>query len=222
MSLTLHYHPLASFCWKPLIALYEADIPFERVEVDLSDPAQRERLARLWAPAKFPVLEDHARQRVVPESTIVIEHLAQHYPSARSLVPADPDRAREARLWDRYFDGYVHVHMQKIVLDRLRPADQRDAYGVAEARAALESAYATLEVELARKPWAAGETFTLADCSAFPALFYATMQVPLGAAHPSVANYLARLQARPSIARVLREAEPYMHNVPKDVSATKA
>ena len=25
MSLTLHYHPLSSFCWKALIALYEND-----------------------------------------------------------------------------------------------------------------------------------------------------------------------------------------------------
>jgi glutathione S-transferase len=215
MSLTLHYHPLASFCWKPLIALYEADIPFERVVVDLGDPAQRARLEQLWPPAKFPVLEDRARGQVAPESTIVIEYLVQHYESVRALIPADPDRARAARLWDRFYDGYVHVHMQKIVLDRLRPAEQRDAYGVDEARAALDKAYAMLNEELARKEWAAGETFTLADCSAFPALFYANMQQTLRAEHGHVAAYLTRLLARPSIARVLREAEPYMHNVPK-------
>jgi glutathione S-transferase len=29
MSLTLHMHPLASYCWKVLIALYENDTPFE-------------------------------------------------------------------------------------------------------------------------------------------------------------------------------------------------
>lgn len=215
MSLTLHYHPLASFCWKPLIALYESGVPFDKVQVDLADPAQRDRLAQLWPLAKFPVLEDHARGCVVPESTIAIEYLAQHFESAAPLIPADPDRAWQARLWDRIYDGYVQQAMQKIVLDRLRPSDQRDPYGVEQARAQLEQLYPMLDAEMANKPWAAGETFTLADCAAFPALFYATMQVPLGDGHAHLAEYLDRLHARPSVARVLSEAQPYMHNVPK-------
>jgi len=45
MTLRLYYHPLASYCWKALIALYEADIPFEREIVDLQDPVQREAFA---------------------------------------------------------------------------------------------------------------------------------------------------------------------------------
>ena len=38
MSLTLYYHPLASYCWQPLIALYENDTPFKPHIVDLMDP----------------------------------------------------------------------------------------------------------------------------------------------------------------------------------------
>ena len=68
MSLTLHYHPLASFCWKALIALYESDIPFKPNLVDLGNPAERAALLKLWPIGKFPVLQDHARGQTVPES----------------------------------------------------------------------------------------------------------------------------------------------------------
>ena len=40
MSLTLHFHPLSSFCHKALIALYENDTPFEQHIVNLMDPAE--------------------------------------------------------------------------------------------------------------------------------------------------------------------------------------
>ena len=40
MSLTLHFHPLSSFCHKVLIALYENGTPFEPRIVNLMDPAE--------------------------------------------------------------------------------------------------------------------------------------------------------------------------------------
>ena len=46
-----------------------------------------------------------------------------------------------------------------------------------------------------------GEAFTLADCSACPALFYADWCIPLEGERPNTAAYLARLKARPSFAR---------------------
>ena len=36
-DLVLYYHPLASFCHKVLIALYENETPFEARIVDLAD-----------------------------------------------------------------------------------------------------------------------------------------------------------------------------------------
>jgi glutathione S-transferase len=131
------------------------------------------------------------------------------------LIPGDRDDARRARFWDRYFDQYVHERMQKIVLDRLRPPDQRDATGVEQARAGLEEAYRFLDAELRDRPWAAGQAFTMADCAAAPALYYADRVAPLAPAHPVTAAYLARLRARPSFARVLAEAEPYFSSFPE-------
>jgi glutathione S-transferase len=213
--LTLYYHPFASYCWKVLIALYENDTPFTPVEVDLGDPEQRARLAELWPPALFPVLTDEAGGLVLPESSIIVEYLGAHHPGPFQAVPADPDRALEVRLWDRCFDSYVMTPMQAIVFDRLRPADAKDPFGVARARATLDMAYRMIDARMAHRTWAAGSDFSLADCAAAPSLHYAERVHPFGDLYPGLAAYLARLKARPSFARVLREAQPYEHLFPQ-------
>src|SRR5438445_7272450 len=119
MSLTLHYHPLASFCWKALIALYENDTRFTPNSINLGNEADRAALLKLWPIGKFPVLRDHARDHTVPEASIIIEYLAQHYPGRTKLVPVDPDLARQTRLRDRFYDLYVAEQVSKIVTDRL-------------------------------------------------------------------------------------------------------
>ncbi len=209
MSLKLYFHPLSSFCMKALVALYETGTPFEKQIVDFSDETQRAEFYALWPIGKFPVLQDAAKDRLVPEGTIIIEYLAQHYPGGSRLIPADPDEAREVRLRDRIHDLYVNTLMQKIVTDKLRPEGQNDGFGVEEARTRLNAALGIIEADMAGKQWAVGDAFTMADCAACPALFYADKVMPLGERHPNAAAYLERLLARPSFARVLEEAQPY-------------
>jgi glutathione S-transferase len=216
MSLTLHYHPLASYCWKALIALYENGIPFTPNLVDLGNPAERAALVKLWGIGKFPVLSDDARNETVPESSIVVEYLDANYRGRTRFIPDDSARALQTRLRDRFYDLYVHLPMQKIVVDRLRPEGRRDPHGVEEARAQLRTSYAMIEQQMAGGGWAMGEDFTLADCAAAPSLFYGNMAEPFGDGHKSLAGYLERLKARPSFARVLKEAEPYFQMVPKE------
>jgi glutathione S-transferase len=215
MSLTLHYHPLASFCWKALIALYENDTPFTPNSINLGNDAERAALLKLWPIGKFPVLRDDAKGETVPESSIIIEHLDRHYPGRTRFIPEDPDLALQARLRDRFYDLYVHLPMQKIMVDRLRPADKRDPHGVEEARAQLRASYRMIEQQMAAGTWAIGEVFSMADCAALPPLFYANMVEPFGT-HQHIVSYFERLKARPSIARVMKEAEPYFSMVPKE------
>jgi glutathione S-transferase len=214
--LTLHFHPLSSFCHKALIALYENDTPFTPNIVNLQDEGERNALLKLWPVGKFPMLQDSARDRVVPESSIIIEYLDQYYPGKTKFIPADPDAARQMRLRDRYFDLHIHAHMQKIVGDRLRPADKKDPYGVADARERMGRALVALDKQLPGKTWIMGEDFTMADCAAAPALFYADRLAPLATDYPNVTAYLDRLKARPSYARALKEAEPYFQYFPKE------
>jgi glutathione S-transferase len=214
VSLTLHYHPLSSFCWKALVGLYELEIPFEKHLVDLSDAEARAAFLRSWPIGKFPVLRDDSRNKTIPESTIILEYLDAISPTGARLLPTDPDRALECRLRDRVFDAYLHVPMQKIVGDRLRPEDERDPLGVEQARAQMETAYALVDGQLREGPWAMGADFTMADCSALPALFYGDKVTPFGARWRKVAAYFERLKGRPSVARVLAEAEPYFKMFP--------
>ncbi len=216
MSLTLHFHPLASYCWKALIALYENDIPFTPNLVDLGNPAERAALVKLWGIGKFPVLRDEARNETVPESSIIVEYLDRNYGGRTQFIPDDAGRALQTRLRDRFYDLYVHLPMQKIMLDRLRPEGKTDPHGVEEARAQLRTSYAMIEQQMAKAVWAMGEDFSLADCAAAPPLFYGNMAEPFGGAHKNLSAYLERLKARPSFARVLKEAEPYFEMVPKE------
>jgi glutathione S-transferase len=214
MSLTLHFHPLASFCHKALIALYENDTPFTPKLVDLASETERAALLKLWPIGKFPVLRDDIRDQTVPESSIIIEYLDRHYPGRTRFIPDAADRAWQMRLRDRFYDLYVHEPMQKIVLDRLRPAGKNDPQGVEDAKARLRTSYGMIDREMAAATWAMGDAFSLADCAAAPALFYANEVMPFDA-YKNVAAYFDRLKARPSYARVLKEAEPYFAMFPR-------
>jgi glutathione S-transferase len=216
MSLTLYFHPLSSFCWKTLIALYENDTPFKPQMVDLGNEAERAALLKLWPVGKFPVLRDDASDRTIPETSIIIEYLDDHYPGRTRFIPADEKLASQTRLRDRFYDLYVHLPMQKIVGDRLRPEGKKDPHGVEEALARLQSCYDMIDKDVGTRSWAMGEAFSIADCSAAPALFYACKVMPFGDNHKNLTAYLDRLIARPSFARVIREAEPYFAMFPQD------
>jgi glutathione S-transferase len=211
-ALTLHYHPLSSFSHKALVALYEKGAAFRPVIVNYGDPVSRDAFFALWPLGKIPVLRDEARDLTLPESSVIIEYLDEQIPAAL-LLPVHPATRIQARLWDRIFDNYIHVPMQKLVNDRMRPEGEKDPRGVADARALLATAYELLDRHMQTRHWAAGENFSLADCAACPALFYAGIVAPFdGYAH--VAAYFERLVARPSFARALTEARPYFNLFP--------
>lgn len=207
----LYHHPLASYCHKVLIALYETGIEVDGTLVDLGDAEQRAAFLRVWPIGKFPVLVDRTRGVTIPESTTILEHLVLHG-GAQALLP--PDLAFEARAQDRFFDLYIHEPMQKIIADLFRPEGGHDPIGVEQARAVTETAYDLLDAHMNGRTFAAGDTFTIADCAAAPALFYAHLAHPMGDGRPHARAYLDRLLARPSVRRVLDEARPYFRFYP--------
>jgi glutathione S-transferase len=219
MSLTLYFHPLSSFCQKVLVALYENDTPFTPHMVDLMDEKAAEALRKIWPIGKFPVLRDESRNRDVPETSVIIEYLDRHYPGRSRLIPADDDLASQMRVFDRLFDLYVNLQVQRIVFNRLRPAEAKDPLADDEAKAMLQKALGIVETQIAGKTWIMGEDFTMADCAAAPALFYAAHVMPFGDTYPQILAYRERLMQRPSYARVLKEAEPYFKLFPQGDAA---
>ena len=214
MALKLYFHPLSSFCQKVLVALYENGTPFEPEIVNLMDPEGNAAFRKLWPIGKFPVLRDEARDKLVPESSTIIEYLDRYFPGRTRLIPEDPDLAWGTRFWDRFLDLYVHLPMQKIVTDRMRPEGSNDSYGVDQAKAQINTAYSLLDEHLRGGEWINEADFSMADCAAAAPLRFADMMVPIGN-RQSLAAYLERLKARPSFARTWKEAEPFLAMVPK-------
>lgn len=203
----LYAHPFSSYCQKVLIALYENDTPFEWRLIEDAAPDVVAEHAALWPLKRFPVLLEG--KRMLAESSVIIEYLDQRHPGPVRLIPSEPDAALEARFLDRFFDNYVSAPLLKIVFDSLRPADQRDPYGVDDAHGQFDSAFRWLDRTLTGRQWALGDSFSLADCAAAPALFYADWVHPIDARFSQVRQYRQRLLARPSFARAVEEARPY-------------
>lgn len=212
MSLTLYYHPLSSYCHKVLIALYENGTPFEPRIVNLMDRAEAAAFKKLWPCGQFPVLQDG--DRIIPESSVIVEYLDQHHPGQTRFIPNDADLARQVRFKDRFYDLQLHAHMQKVVGDRMRPEGKKDPHGVEHARAKIDVALDMIDAEMAGKTWAMGDRFSLADCAAAPPLFYINKVFPLAGKHKNAAAYLGRLLERPSYARAIEEAKPYFSMFP--------
>lgn len=207
MTLQLFAHPFSSYCQKALIAFYENDIPFTFRMLSPDETANGEEFAALWPIKRFPLLVDDGR--TILEASTIIEHLQVRHPGPVRLIPEDPDAAVEVRMLDRVFDNYVMTPQGKCVFDAIRPAEDRDAHGVAEARAMLDTAYAWLDGWMAGREWASGDAFSLADCAAAPSLFYADWTHRIGEQFANLHAYRARLLARPSFARAVDEARPY-------------
>lgn len=210
--LELFVHPFSSYCWKALIALYENGTEFSYRMIDADHPENLERLQAFSPQGKFPLLVDNGHG--VFEASIIIEYLQLYHPGAISLVPPDPRAALQVRMLDRFFDNYVMTPMQRIVADHMRDPEKRDPLGVEEARAMLGRSYAWLDRHLEDQEFACGDTFSLADCAAAPALFYADWVCEIGAERPTVRAYRTKLLARSSVKRCVDEARPYRSYFP--------
>ncbi|TGX55103.1 glutathione S-transferase family protein [Sphingomonas gei] len=202
--LELFAHPFSSYCWKVLIPLYENATPF--TYRSLEEPGAGAELARLWPIGKFPLLVDNGTPMM--ESSVIIEYLQRHHPGPVRFIP-EGDAALEVRMLDRIFDNHVMGQMQRVVADALRGPERHDPVEVEEAKAALQKSYAWLDGWLEGREWAVASGFSLADCAAAPALFYADWVDPIPEAMVNLKAYRARLLARSSVARAVDEARPY-------------
>jgi glutathione S-transferase len=103
--------------------------------------------------------------------------------------------------------------MQTIVFNQARKEADRDPYGVAQARAMLDDAYAWWDSHMSGREWAA-QRFSLADCATMPALFYADWAHPIPDRFAALRAYRARLLAHPTMARAVDEARPFRSYFP--------
>ena len=201
----LYYNPLSTYSQKALLAFYEKDISFEREVVWMNDADSRAAYAKIYPICKVPLLiaDD---SRMVPESSIVVEYLENHFPQGVRLIPEDSVAARQVRFNDRMADLYINEPGLKILFDKIKiraslPEDLERAHNF------LKISYEGFDRKLEAGQWICGKDFTMADCALIPPLFYLEHQVPF-AEYRNLAAYWERAKQRASYRRVMEEFVP--------------
>lgn len=215
MSITFYGHHFSAYCQKVLIAFHEHGVAYDLRKIEFEDPEIMAELEEVWPLKRMPIIIDNGQ--TIRESSIIIEHIDLHHNSGHHLVPRDQAKALQARFMDRFFDNYVSTPQTAIVFDVLRDAKDRDAYGVNKAIDLLETSYGWLNDRMADHTWAAGDDFSLADCAAGPALFYAHWTHPIDRKYRHLHAFRDRLMEHPSFARCIADAKPYRHLFPLEV-----
>ncbi len=204
----LYYAPASSYCQRVLIALYEKDINFTPIEVNLFDPQERARYMEINPFGKIPALVTD-NNWVIIEAAIIIEYLEQHFPNQPRLIPKDPELALKVRLLERIIDVYINSGREILFADSQRPVSQRGGKEIAKAKRLLETGCTLLDKRLQNHTWLGGQVFSLADCAAAPTLNYLRIVYNYEHLH-ALADYVKRLHSRPSVMQVQRSGQKQM------------
>lgn len=209
MELKLYYNPISSYSQKTLMGLYEKEVSFTPIMVNLMDSAARQEYLSVNPWGKVPTMICVDEDRTLPESSIILEFVDQRFSTGTRLFPVDPDQCRRARLFDRMSDFYLNDPAVTIFLDQIRAPEAKNPAAVARAKQTLETSVRVLNEHFATRTWALGEEFSIADVAATPALFYMQQVYPFSD-FPNLVSYANRLISRPSYQKVLAEALPVL------------
>ena len=197
----LYYAPASSYSQRVLIALYEKGLSFTPIEVNLFDFQTRKKYQQINPFAKIPTLETDDGE-IIFEACVIIEYLDRQFPQLPLLL--NPEQIIEIRMLERIIDVYINGGREALFADSQRPLPMRGGKEVVKKRRLLETACIFLEAKLQHRTWLAGEEFSLADCAAAPTLTY--LRLVYDYQHlPNLTDYVKRLEARPSVAKVQSE-----------------
>lgn len=204
----LYYAPASSYSQRVLIALYEKQLNFTAIPVNLFDPQSREEYMQINFFAKIPTLVTETGNALF-EANIIIEYLDQRFPNTSRLIPVDTEQALEVRMLERMIDVYINQGREALFADSQRPVEERGKKEVVKAKRLLETALKLFDEKLANRTWLGGEEFSLADCAAAPTLAYLRMVYDYKH-FENITNYVRRLESRPSVMEVFNSGHEQM------------
>ena len=165
--LRLYRFPFSTNVERVALALAHKGIDVESIWVD---PADRSELVRVSGQELVPVLVDS--DRVVADSTRILEHLEERFPEP-PLYPADPARRAELRLFVDWFNRVWKRPPNEIVDEEAKAEPDRARIAALEAE--IAGALPVFEDLLAGREFLFGDELTAADVVAFPFLKYALL-----------------------------------------------
>lgn len=180
---------------RALWLLEEAGAPFERVLIDIRDPAaERDPEFALSSPmGKVPALADGEAR--FSDSAAIGLYVADRYPAAR-LAPAVTDPRRGAYLyWMLFAPGVIEPAMMERFLG-MKVDPRSSGWGN------FDKMIETLEQGLAKGPWILGEAFSAADVMLGSSAYF-MQQFKILPESRAIGAYIDRCLARPAYQRAL-------------------
>jgi glutathione S-transferase len=195
--LTLYDDVFSPYARKVRIALYEKDVPFERVRA-LHGDCNRTDFLHVNPRAEVPALVDGEFK--LYDSTIICEYLEDRYPDP-ALYPRDPRQRATCRLIEDLADTQIDAALYAVTVVEFGRGETNASMHEAAARD-LTRLSDELEGRLGDSSFFCGE-FSIADIAVAPHLMAtAFLGFPLDASrHPNLARWMDRVQQRPSVVR---------------------
>ncbi|HVE51884.1 MAG TPA: glutathione S-transferase family protein [Ramlibacter sp.] len=163
--LILHGSAISNYHNKVKLALLEKGIPFEEKKVGLQDKG--EDVLRASPLGKIPFLT--TEQGTLCESQVILDWIEAVYPEP-PLLPRDPFAAAKVRELATFIDWQLEMAVRQLYGMAFFGTPPLSEANQARIRREIEQKIGGLKRLLKLAPYAAGDTFTLADCSAFNTL----------------------------------------------------
>jgi glutathione S-transferase len=206
MSVRVYEHPLSPYAQKVKIALSEKGVPFEALmPAEIGSGRVAGEFAAASPRGEVPVLVDGDVRLF--DSSVIVAYVEERWPEP-PLLPASPAARARVRTLEEVMDTHyeaINWALAEIFAFGRASGElaQRLAARAAEQTAALQ---AWLEPQLQPSGWFNGETFGMGDLCVAP---FVNGSVGFGngpKAGTRLAEWLARVNERPSVAAAARAA----------------
>ena len=205
--LTLHGFAISNYYNKVKLALLEKGIPFEEKHAGVKD--KDEALLRQSPLGKIPFLT--TEQGCLCESQPILEYLEQAWPGT-PLLPQDPFAAAKVRELVTFLDWHLEMAARQLYPSAFFGAPPLSESNAARIRREVQQKIAGFQRLAKFSPYVAGDSFTMADCSAFadlPLVGMATKAIYgedlLQAAGVDYKPYVKFIGERPSAQKVIAD-----------------
>ena len=212
--LTLYEHPLSAYAMKAKMALLEKGLEFKAILPDgLANGTASGAFVEASPRAEIPALIDGDVQ--VFDSTIILEYLEDKWPTP-ALLPKEPAARARVRMIEDVMDGLYEPNNWGIMeVTRFKRASGALADRlVGFAKSNIDQLQHWLDGQLGDKPYFNGDAFGWGDIACAP---YINRSAAAGYTPPAGSKlqaWLARVNQRPSVAKVIEQMQQVIANLP--------
>lgn len=199
--LKLYGFPLSNYYNKVKLVLLEKGVPFEEVLV----PFGAEGKAGKSPLGKVPYIE--TEQGFLSESQAIVEYIEARWPTP-ALMPADPWQAAKVRELITYCDLHVELCARQLYPQAFFGGTLSDKF-IERVKGDLSRNLAAFKQLVRFAPYAAGDTFTMADCAVYVSLPLAALASKIVCGEDLVAaagidwkSHVKLIESRPTAQKV--------------------